>query len=69
MAAMPGRYALERSAGAKERRLIQSGGDKLKCDWQTRVGETAGQRDRRMTRHVKRAGISLQFGNELRLLA
>jgi hypothetical protein len=32
MAAMPGRDALERSAGANQRRLVESGGDELKCD-------------------------------------
>jgi len=30
--AMPGRDALERSAGANQRRLVESGGDELKCD-------------------------------------
>jgi hypothetical protein len=59
MAAVPEGDALERSAGANERRLVEIGGHKLKCNRQTRVREPAGQGDGRMPGHVERAGISL----------
>src|SRR5947209_2966952 len=69
VAAMPRRDALERGAGANQRRLGQIGADELEADRQTFIGETAGQRDRRTAGHVERAGVSLQFRYEFGLLA
>jgi len=54
MARCQDRDALERSAGANRRRLVESGGDELKCDRQSRLGETARQRDRRWPVNSKR---------------
>jgi hypothetical protein len=66
---MPGGGFLEGRPSADQRRLAEMGGGELKCDRQSRLAKTAGQRDGRMTGRVEWAGVSLQLGDQLRLFA
>src|ERR1700731_1930117 len=69
MAAMPGCDPLECCASAQERGFVEIGGHKLERDRQSGRGKAAGQRDGRMTGRVEWAGVFLQSGDEVRLLA
>src|SRR3954468_501126 len=69
VAAMPACDSLECRAGAYQRGFVQIGGHKLECDRQPGCRKAAGQRDGGMAGHVEGAGIFLQSGNQLRLLA
>ena len=69
MAAMPGCDPLECCAGAYQRGFVQILRHKLKRDRHSGCGKTAGQRDGGMTGHVKGAGVFLQPGDQIRLLA
>ena len=66
---MPGCEPLECRASAHKCGFVKIGGHKLERDRQSGCGKTTGQRDRRMTGHVERTGVALQFRNQFRLLA
>ena len=66
---MPGRLALEGNASSNEYRLVKLAGDELESDRQAPFGESARQRDGGIASQIKRAGVSLELEDQVRLFA